>query len=61
MMRVRVTLDDGSKLETRTRSQPWQLGDGTWVVLLEGRTGGYLLSRIEQIDTEPPCALGPQR
>lgn len=30
---------------TKTRSEPWRLGDGTEVVLLEGRSGGYQLSR----------------
>ena len=37
---VTVTRDDGSLWLTRTRTDPWQLGDGTWVVGLEGRAGG---------------------
>lgn len=43
---VEVTLDDGSIQNTATRSDPWQLGDGTWVVMLEGRIGGYDLARV---------------
>lgn len=40
-------LDDLGKLwSTKTRSAPWKLGHGTWVVLLEGRTGGYDVGRI---------------
>ena len=42
---VNVRLDDGSIWKTKTRSEPWQLGHA-WVVLLEGRTGGYLLERV---------------
>lgn len=43
---VRVLLDDGRVFETFTRSQPWQLGNGEWVVLVFGRTGGFLLERV---------------
>lgn len=45
---VTVTRDDGSLWLTRTRTDPWQLGDGTWVVGLEGRAGGYLLDRVRR-------------
>lgn len=41
---------------TRTRSKPWQLGHGEWVVLLEGRTGGFKLSRCfdaSELQTPP--------
>lgn len=49
-----LLLDDHGELhETRTRSRPWKLGDGTLVVLVEGRTGGYDLERIWRV-------LGPQ-
>jgi hypothetical protein len=44
---VTVTRDDGSLWQTRTRSDPWQLGDGTWVVALEGRAGGFRLDRVQ--------------
>lgn len=43
---VEVTLDDESQWKTKTRSKAWALGDGTPVVMLEGKTGGYLLSRV---------------
>lgn len=45
--KVRVTLQqaaDGSPqqtLDTVTRSECWALGDGTPVVLVVGKTGGY--------------------
>lgn len=45
--RVTLTLDDGTKVDTRTRSEAWCLGDGTPVVLLEGKTGGWLLTRVD--------------
>ena len=43
--------DNGELTFTRTRSEPWQLGGnnaatGAWVVLVEGKSGGYSLERI---------------
>lgn len=43
---VIVTLDDGSTQTTFTRSEPWMLGHGDYVVLLDGFVGGYLLTRV---------------
>jgi hypothetical protein len=48
--RVAVSLDDGSIWETTTRSVAWNLGDGTAVVLLSGKAGGYLLARVTPLD-----------
>ena len=45
---VTVTRDDGSEWLTKTRTEPWQLGDGTWVVALEGRAGGFSLERVRR-------------
>lgn len=42
---VTVTKDDGTQVETVTRSGPWRLG-GAWVILLEGISGGYALARV---------------
>ena len=42
---VTVTKDDGTQVETHTRSTPWRLGD-TWVILLDGISGGYALARV---------------
>lgn len=42
---VDVLEDNGSVTRTWTRSRPWQLGYGAWVVLLEDRAGGYSLER----------------
>lgn len=36
-------------VETRTRSEAWVLGDGSVVVLVEGKSGGVFLSHIEVI------------
>ena len=30
-----------------TRSEPWELGDGTKVVLLEGKSGGFSVDYLE--------------
>lgn len=46
--KVKVLLDDGSWWYTTTRSVPWQLGHGQWVVLLEGKAGGYALDRVRR-------------
>lgn len=43
---VEVTKDDGSILTTTTRSAPWRLGDVTPVILVDGISGGYLLTRV---------------
>lgn len=43
---VLVRRDDGTLLDTVTRSEPWQLGGGTWVVAVQGIAGGYALSRV---------------
>lgn len=44
----RVTYrDDLGTLHTATvRREPWQLGHGTWIVGLTGRSGGYALDRV---------------
>ena len=38
--------DQGERELTCTRSEAWILGHGEPVVSVDGRTGGYLLSRI---------------
>jgi len=50
---VEVTLDDGKKLRAITHSMPWLLGGETPVILVEGITGGYLLTRVRVIEPEP--------
>lgn len=45
---VTVTKDHGEEVQTRTRSAPWQTGDGTWIILVEGISGGYALARIKE-------------
>ena len=44
---VMLLLDAGSKVATKTRSKPWQLGHGAWVVLVEGKSGGWDLNRVK--------------
>ena len=43
---VKVLLDDGTFWHTLTRSEPWKLGHGQWVVMLAGKSGGYDLARV---------------
>jgi hypothetical protein len=45
---VTVTQDDGSQIDTYTRSAPWRLDSGTWVILLAGFAGGYALKRVTE-------------
>ena len=47
-MKVVLTDDDGVEHETRTRSIAWDLC-GHPVVMVEGRSGGYLLKRIKPV------------
>lgn len=42
--------DESEGIESRTRSAaPWQLGDGSWVVAVEGKAGGIALTHVEPI------------
>jgi hypothetical protein len=43
---VDVLRDDGTTTRTKTRSEPWQLRHGEWVIMVEGIAGGYLWSRV---------------
>lgn len=45
---VTVTQDNGSALDTYTRSAPWRLDSGTWVILLAGFAGCYALARVAE-------------
>jgi len=47
--KVEVTLDDGEKWITETRSEPWEVS-GTMCVMLKGKSGGYDFSRVKAID-----------
>ena len=44
--RVALVDDAGVVHITRTRSDAWTVADGIWVVLVEGRTGGYRVDRL---------------
>ena len=50
---VSVTRDDGSAEMRSVKYAPWQLGDGTWVIGLDGIAGGYLLSRVAKPRRKP--------
>lgn len=43
---VHLVNDDGQVEHTATRSEAWLLDSGAPVVKVDGRTGGYLLTRI---------------
>ena len=32
-----------------TRSEPWQIGSGEWLVLLEGKSGGFDVECLEEV------------
>jgi len=46
---VILTDDFGKEEKTKTRSEAWVLGGHTSVVMVNGRTGGYLLDRIRPV------------
>ena len=54
---VIVRKDDGSDFPTKTRSKPWQLGHGDWVVSVEGIAGGYALGRVRLAPERPTPVL----
>lgn len=39
-------------VDTRTRSEAWALGDGTVVVLIEGKSGGVGLTHVERLPSD---------
>lgn len=44
--------DDKAKFEDTTiRSEPWQLGDGSWVIKVEGRAGGVHTPHVGSLPT----------
>lgn len=43
---VVVILDNGDHWKTKTRSEAWEIGNGTPVISLEGKAGGYALKRV---------------
>ncbi len=45
---VTVTQDDGSAIDSYTRSAPWRLDSGTWVILVAGFAGCYALARVTE-------------
>lgn len=47
---VVYTSDSGHQVATFTRSLPWRLSNGLWVVLLASGPGGFLLDRITPRD-----------
>lgn len=51
-MPVMVTKDDGHHLWTLTRSLPWQLGHGQWVIQVNGKSGGIDVMRVEPVPQE---------
>lgn len=46
--------DDGSVTQTKTRSLPWKLGSGQWVVKIIGIAGGYAIERIRYLPRPQP-------
>jgi hypothetical protein len=44
---VVVRKDDGRQVPTKTRGEAWVTDSGDPVVLVEGITGGYLLTRVQ--------------
>jgi hypothetical protein len=45
---VTVEKDDGTEVQTKTRSKAWMLAGHTAVVMVEGITGCYALERIKK-------------
>ncbi len=45
-MKVNVRKDNGQVVESATRSLPWKLGHGDWIVSLDGFSGGFDCARV---------------
>jgi len=46
---VEVRMDDDTTIKTTTKSEPWEAYAGQWLVLLEGFSAGYDLSRVTPV------------
>lgn len=55
---VTVRKDDGSEIQTKTRSEAAMLGGHTAVIWLDGMSGCYLLERVTLL-APGPCPLAP--
>jgi hypothetical protein len=49
---LRRALGEAESVVTRTRSRAWALDDGTPVVFVEGKPGGYALTHLRPIPAE---------
>ena len=49
-----VRKDDGTEVETRTRSYAWLVSGDHPVVLIAKFTGGYSLDRLRMMETHKP-------
>jgi hypothetical protein len=55
---VALLEDDGSITDTKTRSEAWALGDGSPVVKVDGKAGGYSLWRIFLLPSQQAGGAG---
>jgi hypothetical protein len=58
-MAVKYYEDDGSITLAQTRSEPWMLGHGQWVIKITGKTGGVDCARIKIHSPDPQYAWEP--
>lgn len=45
-----LILDNGQTFRTSTRSEAWNLGHGQAVVMVEGKSGGWMLERVRILE-----------
>jgi hypothetical protein len=45
---VTLTQENGTPIDTYTRSAPWRLANGTWVILVAGFGGVQALARVRE-------------
>lgn len=50
---VRVRLDSGREIDTKTRSAGWLLSGHSAVIMLDGISGAYSLERVTRLDAPP--------
>lgn len=47
-MEVIVRRDNGTEERRTVKYSPWKLGDGSWVIGLDGIAGGYAFERVRK-------------
>lgn len=49
---VLLVTDTGLSVATKTRSEPWLMGGHSWMVKVEGKSGGICVTHIHRLEAK---------